>query len=221
MSKNLRGTDRKTGVQLEAPNHLRGHYQAFQRLAFQLKRKNPALKRNIKFYDPELCLSMDIKINADSEWKLVTYEQAREILKKTRARTESFSIEELETLAEVAPRDLKKRRRETLPDSDSDDDMNSTVIDLTDVDERNKSSYSSCLSFINTNARSLAPKVRSLYDCFAEKNVDFAVLTNVASTRDLSRIPGIFGLCVGQTNKQWDFRDFQNSVGFFLFIGIF
>lgn len=48
---------------------------------------------------------MDIKISADADWKLVTYDKVREILKKTRARTESFSIEELETLAEVAPRD--------------------------------------------------------------------------------------------------------------------
>ena len=65
-----------------------------------------------------------------------------------------------------------------MPDSDSDDFMNSTVIDLTDVDERNKTRKSSCrLSFMNTNTRSLAPKVRSLYDCFAEMNVDFAVLT--------------------------------------------
>ena len=29
MAKNLSGQDRKTGVQLEAPDHLRGHYQAF------------------------------------------------------------------------------------------------------------------------------------------------------------------------------------------------
>ena len=176
MARNLSGTDRKTGVQIEPPDHLRGHYQAFQRLAFQLKRKNPSLRRNIKFYDPELCLSMDIKTSSEADWKAVSYEQAREILKKTRVRTESFSIEELEAMAEVAPRDLKKRRRETL-DSDSDNDMDSTIIDLTENVDDNKRNKHSRLSFINTNARSLAPKVRSLYDCFSEKDVDFAVLT--------------------------------------------
>ena len=176
MSRNLNGRDKKTGVQIEPPDHLRGHYQAFQRLAFQLKRKNPALKRNVKFYDPDLCLSMDIKVTSEAEWKCVTYEQAREILKKTRARTESFSIEELETMAEVEPRDLKKRRRETLA-SDSEEDMDSTVIDLTENADDNKQNKPSRLCFINTNARSLAPKVRSLYDCFYEKNVDFGVLT--------------------------------------------
>ena len=41
MSRNFGSTDRKTGVQIEPPDHLRGQYQEFQRLAFQLKRKNP------------------------------------------------------------------------------------------------------------------------------------------------------------------------------------
>ena len=178
MSKNLSGRDRKTGVQIEPPDHLRGQYQAFQRLAFQLKRKHPSLRRNVKFYDPETCLTMDIKVSSDSEWKAVSYDHAREILKKTRVRTESFTIEELESMAEVAPRDMKKRRRDTI-DSDSDDDMNSTIIDLTEnVDENKKQSKSSRrLCFINTNARSLEPKIRALYDCFSEKDVDFAFLT--------------------------------------------
>ena len=177
MSRNLSGSDRRTGVQIEPPDHLKGHYQAFQRLAFQLKRKNPNLRRNVKFYDPEACLIMDLKVA--TEWKSVSYEHAKEILKKTRIRTGSFSIEELETMAEVTPRDLKKRRRDTV-DSDSDEDMDSTVIDLTqnaddDVNKRKKNSRRLC--FMNTNARSLEPKIRSLYDCFAEKELDFAVLT--------------------------------------------
>ena len=71
---------------------------------------------------------MDLKISADAEWKSVSYEHAKEILKKTRIRTGSLSLDELETLAHVAPRDLKKRRRDTLIESDSDDDMNSTII---------------------------------------------------------------------------------------------
>ena len=177
MARNLSGQDRKTGVQIEPPDHLRGQYQVFQRLAFQLKRKNPSLRRNIKFYDPENCLTMDVRISPEAEWKCVSYEHAKVIMKKTRARTESLSIDELEAMAEVAPRDLKKRRRETLDESDSDDDMNSTVIDLTDVNENKESNSSRCLRFINANARSLEPKIRSLYDCFSEKKLDFATLT--------------------------------------------
>ena len=161
MAKNLSGSDRKTGIQIEPPDHLRSHYQAFQRLAFQLKRKNPALRRNVKFYDPDLCLTMDLKISSSAEWRCVSYEHAKQILGKTRARTESFSIEELESMAEVEPRDLKKRRRETLLDSESDDEMDSTVIDLTqNVDDvKNKHDKNSrCLRFINRNARSLETK---------------------------------------------------------------
>lgn len=136
MSKNLSGKDRKAGVQIEPPDHIRGQYQAFQRLAFQLKRKHPALRRNFRFYDPETCLSMDIKVSGDSDWKAVSYDHAREILKKTRTRTESFTIEELESMGDVVPRDTKKRRWETI-DSDSDDDMNSTIIDLTQNSDKN------------------------------------------------------------------------------------
>ena len=178
MTKNLRGTDRNTGVQIEAPDHLRSHYQAFQRLAFQMKRKHPSLRRNVKFFDADLSLIMDVKVSVDSDWKSIMYEQAREILKKSRARTESFTLEELETMADVEPRGQKKRRRETLLDSESDDDLDSTIIDLTDNADNNKQKKSSRrLCFINTNARSLFPKVKSLYDCFREKLVDFAMLT--------------------------------------------
>ena len=210
MAKNLSSTDRKTGVQLEAPDHLRGHYQDFQRLALQLKRKNQTLKRNIKFYDPEATLTMDIKISSEAEWKCVSYEHAKEILKKTRVRTESFTLDELEAMAEVAPRDLKKRRRDTLADTDSDDDMDSTVIDLTDnVDDNNKKNNGSRrICFMNTNARSIEPKVRSLYDCFAEKQLDFAFLTetwhqsNRALQDTLREYADRFALCSIVRNRE-------------------
>ena len=32
-------------------------------------------------------------------------------------------------------------------------------------------------SMVNTNARSLCPKIRSLLDCFSELNTDLAILT--------------------------------------------
>ena len=110
MTKNLRGTDRNVGVQIEAPDHLRSHYQAIQRLTFQLKRKNPRLRRNVKLSDADLCFVMDVKTSSESEWKTVVYDQAREILKKTRARTESFSLEELEDMADIGAGEKKKRR---------------------------------------------------------------------------------------------------------------
>lgn len=176
MSRNLSGNDRKVGVQIEAPDHLRSHYQAFQRLAIQMERKKPSLKRNVKFYDADMCLVNDVKVSPEADWKSIAYEQAREILKKTRARTESFSLEELEDMADGEQGGQKKPRRETLPDSESEDDLDSTIIDLTDNEnKRNKSSRHVC--FINTNARSLGPKVESLYDCFREKSVDISFLT--------------------------------------------
>ena len=179
MARNLSGHDRKTGVQIEPPDHLRGHYQAFQRLAFQMKRKNPGLRRNVKFFDQETTLTMDVKLTSEAEWKSISYDQAREILKKTRTRTESFTLEELENMADVDQGGKKKRRRETLDDSESDnDDLNSTIIDLTEHESSNKKEKSSRrLCLINTNARSLGPKVEALYDCFQDKRVDLAFLT--------------------------------------------
>ena len=87
------------------------------------------LKRNVKFSDYDCDLFMDVKINNDADLKTIMYDQARQILKKTRVRTESFSLEELENMADVAPGGQKKRRRETLDDSQSDDDLDSTIID--------------------------------------------------------------------------------------------
>ena len=189
MARNLRGADRSVGIQIEPPDSLQSHYQAFQRLAFQLKRKNPALRRNVKFSDYDLCLVMDVKINSESGWKTIMYDQARQIIKKTRARTESFSLEELETMADVGRGGQKKRRRETLTDSESDEDLDSTIIDLTENETKNKQRKSSRrLCFVNTNARLLGPKVESLYDCFSEKEVDLVFLTETwyQSDRSLS-----------------------------------
>ena len=137
------------------------------------------LKRNVKFSDYDCDLFMDVKINNDADWKTIMYDQARQILKKTRVRTESFSLEELENMADVAPGGQKKRRRETLDDSQSDDDLDSTIIDLTDTESSNKQPKPSRrrLCFINTNARSLGPKVESWYVCFDEKYVNFTFLT--------------------------------------------
>ena len=177
LARNLRGSDRTVGLQLEPPDHLRGQYQSFQKLAFQLKKKHPALKRNVKFLDEEMCLSMDVCLSPTSGWKTVEYVDAKSILSKTRVRTESFSLEELENLVEVP----RKRRRETLRDTDDSDDNDETIIDLTDAENvsnnNEKKSYCPSLSLINTNSRSLGAKLESLADCFEEKGLDFASIT--------------------------------------------
>lgn len=90
---NLDGRDRKVGCQLEPPDHLRSQNQALQNLAFCLKKKNPGLKRNLKFNDEERTITMDVKM--DDGWKTVQYETARSIMKKTTQRSGSMSREDL------------------------------------------------------------------------------------------------------------------------------
>ena len=180
LGKNLKGNDRSVGMQMEPPDHLRGQYQSFQKLAYQLKKKNPGLRRNVKFMDSEMCLTMDVCLSPASGWKSVEYVDAKSILGKARVRTESFSLQELENLVEIP----RKRRRETLRDTDSDEDMNDdTVIDLTEnneADVTNNNEKKACppsLAFINTNSRSLGTKLQSLADCFTEKEINVASIT--------------------------------------------
>lgn len=166
LGRNLDGKDRKTGLQLEPPDHLRSHYQTFQKLAFEMKKKHKCLKRNVKFSDADLSLVMDVKIDSESEWKQIYHEDARKTLKKTRVRSESLSVDELEALVDIPV--TSKKRRCTLADSDSDEDMNesdandNTIIDLTSSDKNNTNMDRSIvsLSIVNTNARVI---IRLLY----------------------------------------------------------
>ena len=178
LGKNLRGSDKKTGMQIEPPDHLRGQYQSFQKLAFQMKKRFPSLKRNIKFYDVDQSLTMDVLTQPGSTWRPVLFSDAKTILSKSRERSESVSIAELEDMCDMGPGSRRKRRRETLLSSDSSDD-DDTIIDLTADKDKNTSTKPSriVLSFINANARSLKPKLESLDDCFQEKSLNFATLT--------------------------------------------
>lgn len=76
---NLRSGDNAIGCQLGPSDFLRGQYQAFQNLAFCLKKKNPDLKRNIKFCNRTQTMIMDV--NLDGAWKTVEYAAAKSILK--------------------------------------------------------------------------------------------------------------------------------------------
>ena len=146
-----------------------------------MKKKNPTLRRNVKISDIDKSLIMDVLTNAGAEWRTIEYEDCKKILLKLRARTESMSVDELEQMVDFGPCGSRKRRRETLLDSsDSNDEADDTIVDLTECDEtQNKTKKSSrpSLSFINTNARSLTSKLASLNDCFEEKSLNFATIS--------------------------------------------
>ena len=171
-ARNLGGSDRSVGLQLEAPDHLRSHYQCLQKLGYQIKQKHPGLKRNVKFDDVEMSLVMDIKTSESADWKTISHVEAKSLLKKAKkVPRASNSKAELDSLVNLA----SPSTNSAIPLSDSDDDYSDAVV----IPDENKDSNCSprFLSFLNANARSLAPKIESLSDCLTEKGANIAFLT--------------------------------------------
>ena len=200
LGKNLNGRDQTIGIQIEVPDFLRGRYQTFQSLAFQMKKKHPTLKRNIKFIDSEMTLIMDVKLDADTNWKTIQYEDASAVLPAAkRDRTASLSRGEL-----AAAMGTNEKTNETTDDDDE------NCVDLTSSDENiDKENYSRCtLSFLNTNARSLGPKIESLYDCMHEMSSDLAFITetwyqsNRNTVEELEQFAARFSLGVLHRNRE-------------------
>lgn len=140
-------------MQLEPPDFLRSHYQSFQKLAYHLKRKNPELRRNVKFCDVTLSLTMDVLIRPGAEWRTVLCDDAKAILRKARERLESIFRDGLEELVEPEP--LARKRRRTIDDDSSDmEDEN----DVTIVENDNETNNS-------TKHYRLSPSLMLMLDC--------------------------------------------------------
>ena len=153
LSKNLDGTDKLTGIQIEPPDFLRTQYQTFQRLAYQMKKKHPSLKRSVRFLDSDFCLTMNVLTSREAQWRTIAYEDAKVIMKKTRERTDSISRRELEEMVDVDG--SRKKRRRTLTDSESsdmEDDNDVTIVENNVTGNNNKSKPSRrSITFINAN----------------------------------------------------------------------
>ena len=68
-------------------------------LAYDLKQKNPNLRRNIKFDEEDAGLYMDIQLNKDGLCKRVKPEQAKELAKTRKRRgPEQMGADELRSL---------------------------------------------------------------------------------------------------------------------------
>ena len=173
---NLAGPDRSVGCQLEPPDHLRGQYKAFQSLAYCLKKKTPGLKRNIKFNDLEQTLTMDIKTG--DEWKTVEHATAKSILKVRSQGPGALTRDDLKKI-------LNNRDMVDTDDSNDEDDPDITMVFSSENKNEKRSPHS--LSFLNTNARSLGPKIQSLADCFDEKHLDMATITETWLQSNLFR----------------------------------
>ena len=134
-----------------------------------MKKKNPSLRRNIKFDDRELSLVMDVR--TDEGWKTIEHATARNIIKNRPKKTNSLSGCDVENLL----------NKSDVVDSSDDDSGSDIGEDVTIIDEpMNKKPSKRCsksISFVNTNARSIMHKITSLGDSFDELGLDFAQVT--------------------------------------------
>ena len=88
-------------MRLHIPDHLQKEFHALMNLSYDLKKKHPGLKRNIKFDEEDGGLFMDFRLNDDNgtEWKRVKPAQAvRANGKRKEGRTRSTNDEELQLL---------------------------------------------------------------------------------------------------------------------------
>ena len=97
-AKNLERRGR--GLRLEVPDHLWPSFRVLQKVAYELKQKNPDLKRNILFDDDKSDLKMDVLIGND--WKTIVPEGARQSLAKMgkvpQPRRSALAAGEIESL---------------------------------------------------------------------------------------------------------------------------
>ena len=127
--------------------------------------------RNVKFCDTDQTLEMDFNVG-DGKWRTIAITEAREALKQAKARKSRNTRKELADL-------LGATRHADISDSSSNED--DTMIEVSDSDDnqyKDAQSYPpSCLSVFTANARSLIPKLESLFDCISERNADFGIIT--------------------------------------------
>ena len=75
----------EAGMRLHLPNHLQKDFKSLMSLSYQLKKKRPELRRNVKFDESDLGLYMDLQVELDGPWRRVKPDQVRQAADKTGA----------------------------------------------------------------------------------------------------------------------------------------
>ena len=88
----------KAGMQLQIPDHLQKDFQSLISVAYDLKRKNPELKRNVKFDEERLGLFMNFQMSEGSQWRRIWPDQARKALNARPERTNDMAVEDEEIM---------------------------------------------------------------------------------------------------------------------------
>ena len=83
---NLANYRENAGMRLHLPNHLQKDFKALMGLSYDMKKKNPDLKRNVKFDEDDLGLFMDVQMRKDGPWRRIKPEQARRAIETSGSR---------------------------------------------------------------------------------------------------------------------------------------
>ena len=96
---NLANHRETAGMRLHIPDHLQKEFHVLMNLSFDLKKRHPGLKRNIKFDEEDYGLFMDLKLSEEADWKRVKPAQAINANKKRRKqKTPDLDEDELRSL---------------------------------------------------------------------------------------------------------------------------
>lgn len=79
-AKNLERRGR--GLRLEVPDHLWASFRVLQSVGYELKQKNPGLKRNVLFDDAKKDLKLDVCLAPDMPWRTIYPDGAKQSLAK-------------------------------------------------------------------------------------------------------------------------------------------
>ena len=96
---NLANYRDEAGMRLQIPSHLQADFQALMNLSYDLKKRHPNLKRNVKFDETDLGLFMDLRLSDATEWRRVKPTHAKAANKKRGVgRLKTIEEEELQEL---------------------------------------------------------------------------------------------------------------------------
>ena len=87
-------------MRLEVHDHLQKDFELLMNLAYDMKQKNPVLKRNIKFNEDDGGLFMDVQTKADGPWRRIRTDQARQLNTRKRKGPAGFDLDELRSMVD-------------------------------------------------------------------------------------------------------------------------
>ena len=101
---NLANFGDEAGMRLQIPDSLQKDFKALMAVAYDMKKRNKELKRNVKFDEETLGLFMDIQTGKDGDWKRIRPQQAYKALesrKRGTAGPKDMGEDEIESLLEA------------------------------------------------------------------------------------------------------------------------